>query len=49
VPRQFSSVEIDSDRYFSIMNKLMELHDDVLRIRELLEEDDDEAEEDDDS
>jgi hypothetical protein len=46
------AVEIESSQYFSIMNKLMGIHEDVLRVRELLEEDeedDDEPEEDDDS
>jgi hypothetical protein len=42
-------VEVESDRYFSIMNRLMEIHADVLRVGEFLEEDDDDTEEDADS
>ena len=42
-------MEIEADRYFSIMNKLTEIHDDVVAIRQLLEDDDDESEEDDDA
>jgi hypothetical protein len=47
-PSRLEAVELDLDDYSRIMLKLLEIHDDVLAIKDLLEDEDDREPEDDD-